>query len=89
MPQSIFDPRSTQTERSGSTFLGGHAQDHSQMPPDLIDGEVSDEEAADLQMLNGAHDPSRLPGLIAPFDDPPLASLALEERENVELPGIL
>ena len=73
MIESIFDLGSTQTEQSGSMFLGPRAQDRSQMPPDLIDGKVDESEAADL---------ARLPGLIAPFD-------SFEERQNVELPGML
>ena len=82
MAESIFDPRSTQTERSGSTFLGGHAHDHSHMPPDLVDGKVGEREAADLAGLGECPKCPGLPGLIAPFD-------TIDERENLEQPGTL
>ena len=84
MAESIFDPNSTQTERSGSTFLGPHAQDHSQMPPDLIDGAVSPEESAELDEMAACQECPGLPGLIAPFP----ADLN-EETQNVETPGTL
>jgi hypothetical protein len=84
---SIFNPRGTQTERSGSTFLGGHAQDHSQMPPDLTDGEVSHQEAAELEAMADCPKCPGLPGLIAPFDNTPFDTV--NEWENVEQPGML
>jgi hypothetical protein len=59
---SIFDPGSDQTEHSGSTFTPQDADQISQMPPDITDGEVSEEEAADLEQLAQVPDP----GLPAP-----------------------
>jgi hypothetical protein len=87
MSQSVFDPTGPFTERSGSTFLGPHVQDHSQMPPDIVDGEVSEEEAAELEEMANCKPCPGLPGLIAPFDtSPPDPS---NERDNIELPGTL
>jgi hypothetical protein len=49
MTRSIFDPTGPDTERSGSRNLGPDAANISHMPPDLIDGEVSDEEVQDVE----------------------------------------
>ena len=47
MTRSIFDPNSGETERSGSRNLGPDASENSQMPPDIVSGEVdeSDDDA--------------------------------------------
>lgn len=52
--ESIFDPEGHQTEHSGSTFTPERADNRSHMPPDVVDGEVSEEEAADLEKLADA-----------------------------------
>ena len=44
MTRSIFDPRGGDTERSGSTFRGPDAENISHIPPDVVDGEVTEEE---------------------------------------------
>ncbi len=44
MTESIFDPNSGETERSGSTFMPADADQISHMPPDVIDGRVDDDE---------------------------------------------
>jgi hypothetical protein len=44
MTRSIFDPTGTDTEHSGSRYLGAEAQNISHMPPDVIDGKLSEEE---------------------------------------------
>ena len=49
MTRSIFDPTGPDTERSGSRNLGPDAANLSHMPPDVIDGEVSDEEVQDVE----------------------------------------
>ena len=49
MTRSIFDPTGPDTERSGSRNLGPDAANISHMPPDVIDGEVSDEEVQDVE----------------------------------------
>jgi hypothetical protein len=49
MTRSIFDPTGPATERSGSRNLGPDAANISHMPPDLVDGEVSDEEVQDVE----------------------------------------
>ena len=38
MTRSIFDPGGGETEQSGSTFLGPHADNISHLPPDVADG---------------------------------------------------
>lgn len=53
---SIFDPEGWATEHSGERYMGSRADSHSHMPPDLIDGKVSEEEAADLEKLAQAND---------------------------------
>ena len=47
MTRSIFDPTGGETEHSGSRNLGPRADNISHMPPDVVDGEVSAEEAAE------------------------------------------
>jgi hypothetical protein len=54
--ESIFNPDGPETEHSGSTFLGPRADNISHLPPDLVDGEVSPEEAAELERLANAAD---------------------------------
>jgi hypothetical protein len=49
MTRSIFDPTGPDTERSGSRNLGPDAANISHMPPDVVDGEVSDEEVRDVE----------------------------------------
>ena len=55
---SIFNPEGGQTEHSGSTFMGPQADNISQMPPDVVDGEVSEDEAKDLEKLAESADQS-------------------------------
>jgi hypothetical protein len=47
MTRSIFDPGGGDTERSGSTFGTEAAENRSHVPPEMVDGEVSDQERAD------------------------------------------
>ena len=57
MPRdSIFDPEGEQTEHSGTRFMGPRADNISHMPPDVVDGKVSPEEAGDLEDLEAAND---------------------------------
>lgn len=51
MSRSIFNPGGEETEHSGQRFTPQKASQTSQMPPDLVDGEVSKEEAQDLEKL--------------------------------------
>ena len=52
MPRdSIFDPDGGQTEHSGNQFMGPRADQDSHMPPSVTDGDVSEEEAAELEQL--------------------------------------
>jgi hypothetical protein len=53
MTRSIFDPEGGETERSGNTLLGPAADDISHLPPDIVDGKVSEEEAAEMEELIG------------------------------------
>jgi hypothetical protein len=57
MPRdSIFDPEGDQTEHSGNRYMGPRADQDSHMPPSITDGEVSEEEAADLEKLAEANE---------------------------------
>jgi hypothetical protein len=56
MTRSIFDPNSGETERSGSRFTPPDANQISQMPPDVVDGEVEPEEAAEHGEQQGEED---------------------------------
>jgi hypothetical protein len=57
MPRdSIFDPEGGQTEHSGNRYMGPRADQDSHIPPDVVDGEVSEEEAADLEKLAEAEE---------------------------------
>ena len=47
MTRSIFDPDGGETEQSGSTFTGPHADNISHMPRDVIDGEVGEGEGTE------------------------------------------
>ncbi len=49
MARSIFDPTGGEMASEGDTFMPGRADNTSQMPPDLVDGKVTDE-AADAQV---------------------------------------
>ena len=53
---SIFDPEGEQTEHSGTRFMGPRADNISHMPPDVVDGKVSPEEAEDLEELEAANE---------------------------------
>lgn len=44
MTESIFDPTGSQTERSGSRYMGPAADNDSQMPMDVTDGRVDETE---------------------------------------------
>lgn len=54
MTRSIFDPGGRETERSGSTFGGEAAENRSKLPPDVADGEVSEEEKRDAEAVADA-----------------------------------
>jgi hypothetical protein len=54
--ESIFDPEGNQTEHSGTRFMGPRADSDSHLPPDISDGKVGPEEAADLDKLAQAAD---------------------------------
>jgi hypothetical protein len=57
MPRdSIFDPEGGQTEHSGNRYMGPRADQDSHMPPSVVDGEVGEEEAADLEKLAEANE---------------------------------
>ena len=58
--ESIFDPEGHQTEHSGSRYMGPRADNLSHLPPDISDGEVSEEESADLDKLAEAIDDDRI-----------------------------
>jgi hypothetical protein len=49
MTRSIFDPGGGETERSGSTHTGPAASNISHIPPDVVDGEVGEEEIAEAE----------------------------------------
>ena len=53
---SIFDPEGWATEQSGDRYTGPDADNNSHMPPDVVDGKVSEEEAADLDQLAEANE---------------------------------
>jgi hypothetical protein len=55
MTRSIFDPGGGETERSGSRNLGPAANNASRMPPDVVDGEVEEEEATSTAETDAAH----------------------------------
>jgi hypothetical protein len=55
MTRSIFDPGGGETERSGSRNLGPAADNASRMPPDVVDGEVEEEEATSAGQTDAAH----------------------------------
>jgi hypothetical protein len=59
--RGIFDPTGGETEHSGSTFTPGQADQISQMPPEILDGEVSEDEAAELEQLSEVPDPGLPP----------------------------
>ena len=65
MTRSIFDPTGGETERSGSRNLGPAADNISHMPPDVVDGEVSEEEAADIEALAADTDEAGEEGTVA------------------------
>lgn len=44
MTRSIFDPWGEETEHSGNRYTGPDAAEISQMPPDVTDGKVEEDE---------------------------------------------
>ena len=44
MTRSIFDPTGDETEHSGNRFTPPDAAEISQMPPDVTDGKVEEDE---------------------------------------------
>ncbi len=54
MTRSIFDPGGRETERSGSTFRSEEAHNRSHLPPDVTDGDVSPEQAAEARAVADA-----------------------------------
>ena len=54
MTRSIFDPGGGETERSGSTFRSEEGGNRSRVPPDMTDGEVSAQEAAEARAVADA-----------------------------------
>lgn len=52
---SIFDPEGWSTEDDGSRYMPRPGADSS-IPPDVTDGKVSEEEAADLERLAAANE---------------------------------
>ena len=54
MTRSIFDPGGGETERSGSTFRTEEGGNRSRIPPDVTDGDVSDQEAAEARAVADA-----------------------------------
>jgi hypothetical protein len=54
MTRSIFDPGGGETERSGSTFRSEEAGNRSHVPADVVDGDVSKQEAADARAVADA-----------------------------------
>jgi hypothetical protein len=48
MTRSIFDPTGPDTEHSGNRNLGPDAANGSHMPPDVTDGQVSEQEVRDV-----------------------------------------
>lgn len=78
MTQSIFDPSSPQVEHSGSRNLGPLADNDSHMPPDVVDGVVSDEEAEEQEIGAEPVTPQNdEPGLRNLIDVPPTPSATL------------
>jgi len=80
MTRSIFDPSGGETEHSGNRFTGPSADNDSHMPPSVVDGVVSDEEAAEQEVLLES-DGTPLDRAIGQKD------LALETPENENPPG--
>ena len=55
MTRSIFDPTGGEAERSGNRNLGPDARNLSHMPPDIVDGEADDADAAADPAADAAH----------------------------------
>lgn len=58
MTRSIFDPTGDETEHSGNRFTPPDAAEISQMPPDVTDGKVEEDEEQKVQAEgNGEMEP--------------------------------
>ena len=68
MTRSIFDPTGGESDRSGSTFTPQQADNISHMPPDVVDGEAGEQEAAEAQ---AAEQPAPGPANAAPAPGEP------------------
>ena len=101
MTRSIFDPTGPETERSGSTFTPPEAANISQMPPGVIDGDVSNQEVRDAAAAGHVDDRQDVavdPALTAaaaeatgqdPANDPdaPMASSGSDFGDGLSNPG--
>jgi hypothetical protein len=58
MPRdSIFDPEGTQTEHSGTRYMGPRADQDSHMPPSVVDGKAdAEEEDTDVEEIARANE---------------------------------
>jgi len=74
MIDSIFDPKGSQTEHSGSPFTWPRAENNSRMPEDQVDGKVSEQEAAEIEGLARPDDAALDP-------DPALENIADAVKE--------
>lgn len=53
MTRSIFDPTGDETEHSGNRFTPPDAAEISQMPPDVTDGKVEEDEEETQGQVEG------------------------------------
>ncbi len=99
MTDGIFDPTSENVMRGGNRFMGNEAIDRSKMPPELTDGDVSAEEAAETTGEGVDSDNDGLPDVIddevrPTFDNDPdqeaenLSHIEVEDEGMVDLDGI-
>jgi hypothetical protein len=87
MSRSIFDPTGDETERSGSRNLGPDAGNLSHMPPDVVDGEVSEEEETEQTQINDLDSDENLHPVALTEDEAAAHLLELvdeTEEENTE-----
>lgn len=61
MTRSIFDPDGGETEHSGDQNMGPRADNISHMPPDVTDGQVSEEEVREQEEAAKNAVPARKP----------------------------
>jgi len=99
MTRGMFDPSSKNVMRGGNRYMGDEGIERSKMPSDLVDGDVSAEEAAEVTGEGADSNNDGLPDVVddevrPTFDEDPehaadnLTHIEVEDEGQVDLDGM-